>query len=108
MAEAKNAAKTGAVTEITKGCIAMNFHHITPHSTVIRVLIADRQFLLAALLGRILNSSGFETEHAPDLDETLTAIRLRGPFDIVLLDIDIPGMFRKECVADVISANAGG
>jgi PAS domain S-box-containing protein len=74
------------------------------HSTMkygpLKILIADdnavNRFLLTALLRRL----GYESETAEDGDETLRAVT-RGDFDIVFMDLQMPGMNGIEATAAI-------
>jgi DNA-binding NarL/FixJ family response regulator len=58
-----------------------------------RVLIADDHGLLRDTLELLLdNAGGFETLSVSDFPAALAAISGRGPFDLVILDLDMPGM----------------
>lgn len=58
-----------------------------------RILIADDHDLLRDMLVMFLsNEGGFETRTAADLDEACHLIESEAPFDLVLLDYNMPGM----------------
>lgn len=58
-----------------------------------RILFADDHDLLRDSLKAYLESDGeFTVEPASTIDEALAAIARDGPFDLVLLDYQIPGM----------------
>ena len=57
------------------------------------VLLADDHDLVRETIAAFLESDGATTVTAAStLDEVLEAIETRGPFDIVLLDFEMPGM----------------
>ena len=59
----------------------------------IRVLIADDHGLLCDTLELFLRQeAGIEAECVGDLPAALAAIDAKGPFDLVLLDVAMPGM----------------
>ena len=58
-----------------------------------RILIADDHDLLRDTLVAFLESAeGFEAETAADFQGAMAAMDARGPFDLVLLDLNMPGM----------------
>lgn len=58
-----------------------------------KILIADDHDLLRDVLRSYLEAEGdFEVELAPDVDEAAAAIAARGPFAMILLDYNMPGM----------------
>ncbi len=58
-----------------------------------RVLIADdHELVLDTLTAYIEASGGIESTTAPDLDSAQQKIVSEGPFDLVLLDLNMPGM----------------
>lgn len=57
-----------------------------------KILIADDHDLLRDTLVLFLNGEGMETVCVADLDDALVKIDEQGPFDLVLLDYNMPGM----------------
>jgi DNA-binding NarL/FixJ family response regulator len=58
-----------------------------------KILLADDHDLVRETIAAFLGSEGFETVHGTgSLDEAITAYRSLGPFDLVLLDLNMPGM----------------
>lgn len=58
-----------------------------------KILIADDHDLLRDVLRSYLEAEGgFDVELASNVDDAAAAIAVRGPFDIILLDYEMPGM----------------
>lgn len=77
--------------------------------TGISVLIADDHHLFRETLVQFLSREpGFEVASAATMTETLSKITLNGHFDIVLLDVVMPGMEGLQSVEHAVIANAGG
>lgn len=78
-------------------------------TTTISILLADDHTLLAESLELYLRADGdFVTERAETLDRALAKISEHGAFDVVLLDLDMPGMGGLQGLEKAIVANAGG
>jgi DNA-binding NarL/FixJ family response regulator len=72
------------------------------------VLIADDHDLLRETLEIFLGSEGGITpQSAKDLPAALDLIKRAGPFDLVLLDFDMPGMNGLAGLTEAIAANGG-
>lgn len=79
-----------------------------PPDRTLSVLIADDHQLLAEVLALHLGSQGgFSTETAGSLPDALELIAARGGFDVVLLDLMMPGMNGLDGLDRAIAANAG-
>lgn len=75
----------------------------------ISVLIADDHKLLAESLELYLKADGgFAPERAETLDEALKLVAERDGFDVVLLDLDMPGMGGLAGLERAIAANPNG
>lgn len=75
----------------------------------ISVLIADDHKLLAESLELYLQADGgFTAQRAETLDEALERIAQYGGFDVVLLDLDMPGMGGLGGLERAIAANPQG
>jgi len=58
-----------------------------------RILLADDHDLVRETIGAFLTAEGLADVHgAGSLDEAISAFRSWGPFDLVLLDLNMPGM----------------
>lgn len=55
------------------------------------VLVVDDEFVLRKALRKSLAASGFAVEEARNGEEALSVVRQQ-PFDLVLLDINMPGV----------------
>lgn len=75
----------------------------------ISVLIADDHRLLAETLeAYLLADGGFTVDRAETFDEALVAISNSGGYDVVLLDLEMPGMLHFSGIRQVITANNRG
>lgn len=78
-------------------------------TSMISILLADDHTLLAESLELYLQADGdFATERAETLDRALAKIEEHGPFDVVLLDLDMPGMGGLQGLEKAIAANGNG
>lgn len=58
-----------------------------------KILIADDHDLVRDALVAFVEATGdIETETAPDLETACSIVGTKGPFDLVLLDLNMPGM----------------
>lgn len=75
----------------------------------ISVLIADDHKLLAESLELYLSADGgFATDRAESLDEAMGCIAAKGGYDVILLDLDMPGMAGLSGIERAITANSPG
>lgn len=73
-----------------------------------RVMVADDHMMILDMIGIFLaNDPGILLRTASAVDGVLEAIATEGPFDLVLLDLDMPGMEGTAGLTRVIAANAG-
>lgn len=73
------------------------------------VLIADDHYLVGEAFSQFLSQSGlYETTLVRDVLEARAELLASGPFDIVLLDLFMPGMEGAETIAELVQLNAGG
>ena len=77
-------------------------------SSVLHLLIADDHRLVCDVLAAHLSASGeFSADVAHSLAASLDAIEASQGYDVVLLDLNMPGMNGLEGLASVIDANFG-
>lgn len=75
----------------------------------ISILLADDHVLLAESLELFLRADGgFVLQRAETLDRALAKIAEHGPFDVILLDLDMPGMGGLQGLEKAIAANGDG
>ena len=75
----------------------------------IEVLLIDDHSLVAELIASCLPREGaFSVTVTNSLEDGLAKIASHGAFDVVLLDVLLPGRLTMEQVADVVNANDGG
>lgn len=73
---------------------------------MLQILIADDHDLVRETLAAYLADQGeSEVSVAPDLERALSSIASHGPFDVVLLDLEMPGMNGLEGLDRVRAAN---
>lgn len=73
------------------------------------VLIADDHLLLRDTLVHFLaEDSDLRVEAVSSFDEALGRVRTAGPYDVVLLDVVMPGMAGLDSIVQVLAANDGG
>lgn len=69
------------------------------------VLIADDHELVRDTIAAFLEGDGIQVHTADDLGGALSLIRQKGPFDLVLLDFDMPGMNGLDGLSETIEVN---
>lgn len=84
-------------------------HSGTHQPAPIRVLIADDHALVLEMFEHFLSSRpDFEVMTAPDLDAALSVMETDGPFDLVLVDLNMPGMNGVAGLRKAMEKNTGG
>ncbi len=72
-----------------------------------KILIADDHDLVRETLACFLvKTTGMNVGQSRTLDDTLTLIKNEGPFELVLLDLTMPGMTMPEGLKQCLVANA--
>lgn len=73
-----------------------------------RILIADDHDLVREMIGEVLiREAACTVEHAANVDEVLKLVSQDDPFDIILLDYQMPGMNELGGLQSVFSAAPG-
>ncbi len=73
-----------------------------------RILLADDHDMVRETISAYLRSEGgAEVTLATDLPGAMDLIAAEGPFDLVLLDYQMPGMYGLEGLATALAANGG-
>jgi DNA-binding NarL/FixJ family response regulator len=77
-------------------------------ATAIRVLIADDHAMVLEMFEHFLsNLPEFDVTTAPDLNVALSIMEKEGPFDLVLVDLNMPGMDGVSGLSKVLENNGG-
>lgn len=77
-------------------------------SKPLRILVADDHAMVLEMFQQFLaNLADFSVEIAPDLDAALVQIEQQGPFDLVLVDLNMPGMEGLSGLGKAIEYNGG-
>lgn len=78
-------------------------------SATISVLLMDDHSLITDLVSKFLSvDGGFRIDCVGDLSAGLDRIRAEGHYDVVLLDVILPGLSGLQQVIEVVEANANG
>jgi len=83
---------------------------VTPHGGQGKILIMDDQEAILKMIGRMLNRMGYEAVFAMDGAQTIDLYRKTyqsgNPFDLVILDLTIPGgMGGAETIPELLKIN---
>ncbi|WP_306154602.1 response regulator transcription factor [Roseovarius sp. MMSF_3281] len=80
----------------------------SPQTSVTRVLIADDHAMVLEMFEHFLsNLPEFEVITAPDLHTALSIMDRDGPFELVLLDLNMPGMNGVAGLSQALQKNEG-
>lgn len=80
----------------------------SPQTKLTRILIADDHAMVLEMFEQFLsNLPDFEAQTAPDLETALDKIDAEGPFDLVLVDLDMPGMNGITGLSKALERNGG-
>jgi two-component system nitrate/nitrite response regulator NarL len=80
----------------------------TIQSSTCRVLLADDHRMVVDMFQLFLrDAAGMEVATAESLDDAVLALQTDGPFDVVLLDLNMPGMNGVSGLKRAIRANDG-
>lgn len=71
------------------------------------LVVDDHEMLRGALCAYLSSDPHFIVEEAEDVPSALRALRKEGPFDVVLLDFQLPGMDGLDGLREVVAANGG-
>lgn len=74
----------------------------------INVLIADDHQLLLDAMVRPLETCGFNVHLSNSYSSACERIKEDGPFDVILLDLNMPGMDGLETIKSIVKENTGG
>lgn len=79
-----------------------------PGSAPLSVLIADDHTLILEIIGLVLeNSPDIRLTTAVSIDGAREQLKKNGEFDLILLDLDMPGMNGVETLKEITALNAG-
>ncbi len=74
----------------------------------LRVLIADDHRMILDMLALFLSTSaGLQVAVANDLDDAVLQVQQSGPYDVVLLDLNMPGMNGVQGLRRMVRLNQG-
>lgn len=79
-----------------------------PAPAPLSVLIADDHTLILEIIGLVLeNSPDIRLSTAISVDGAIEQLKKNGEFDLILLDLDMPGMHGVETLKQITALNAG-
>jgi DNA-binding response OmpR family regulator len=70
-----------------------------PHDSPARILLAEDDGSLRRMVYEVLRAAGFDVVPAENGIEALGLFRERGPYDLLLLDDDMPGLTGRQILA---------
>ncbi len=81
---------------------------MNPSTKEISVLLADDHTLILDIVGMVLDATpDISLKTATSVDGAMQRLKENGTFDLILLDLDMPGMNGGESLRRVMEANAG-
>ena len=81
---------------------------ILPEGNEIKVLIADDHKMITDVFSLFLSQEyNMEVDTAENIDEAILLIKQKGPYDTVLLDLNMPGMNGIEGLMRAMDLNSG-
>ncbi len=95
------------------GLLQLDHDNVVPFRSVVkenvvRILLADDHGLVRDTIAAFLENEGMtEVRAVSSLDEAMDVVAAAGPFDLVLLDYNMPGMNGLEGLSRMIEANGG-
>jgi DNA-binding NarL/FixJ family response regulator len=89
-----DASKTDSGAAANEGKSVMSYPETTrPQASMLRVLLADDHRMILEMFSLFLTeSAGMDVTTAQSFDEAAQLIQSEGPYDVVLLDLNMPGM----------------
>lgn len=92
----------------TNSDLCLDTGKLSKVSQVMRILIADDHDMVRETISAYLTSEGgAEVTTAIDLQSALQEVEASGPFDLVLLDYNMPGMMGLDGLTRTLAANGG-
>jgi len=87
----------------------MATQYVTSADHVSRVLLADDHRLIGEAVAALLTTTGrFSVDTAETFDETISRLANDGPYNIVMLDLRMPGLVGLEAVRQVVEKAGKG
>lgn len=71
------------------------------------LLVDDHELVRDSIAGFIRRVTGFLVDSVGDLPSALDAVEINGPFDLVLLDYQMPGMSGLDGLPDMVARQQG-
>jgi two-component system, NarL family, nitrate/nitrite response regulator NarL len=79
----------------------------SPAGTLRALIVDDHVLVSETLVAALAADSGISVDTAKDVDSAMDEIEKNGPYDVVLLDYDVPGMNAMQGLRRLIEANEG-
>lgn len=71
------------------------------------LIVDDHEMLRGAVAAYLRHEPDFRVQEAEDVPTALRALRKDGPFDVVLLDFQLPGMDGLDGLREIVASNGG-